>query len=95
MEMKSIIQEKKVCSFCDPTVGLEEHHIFEGRNRKNSEKYGLKVYLCVKHHTGEEGIHFDPIRNKLLKIIGQMYFEQKLGSVEDFIEIFRKNYKED
>ena len=93
--MKSIIQEKKECFFCGSTQLLHEHHVFEGRNRQNSEKYGLKVYLCVGHHTGSEGVHFDPIKDKLLKIIGQMYFEQKWGSSEDFIKVFRKNYKED
>ena len=93
--MKSISHEKKKCYFCESTLQLNEHHVFEGRNRQNSEKYGLKVYLCVKYHTGSEGVHFDTIKDKLLKIIGQMYFEQKWGSTENFIKIFRRNYKED
>lgn len=40
----------------DPSIkyNLEEHHIFEGTaNRNLSEKYGLKVYLCQKHHRGD------------------------------------------
>lgn len=91
--MKSIIQEKKECFFCETTNDLEEHHIFEGRNRQNSERYGLKVWLCHRHHTADEGVHFNPIEEKLLKIIGQLYFEKKYE--KDFIEIFRRNYKED
>lgn len=91
--MKSIIQEKKECYFCGTTIGLEEHHIYEGRNRQNSEKYGLKVWLCNRHHTSDEGVHFNPLLARLLKIIGQLYFERTYD--EDFISIFRRNYKED
>lgn len=37
---------------------LDEHHIFGGPNRKNSEEYGLKVYLCHDHHIyGPEAVH--------------------------------------
>ena len=37
---------------------LHEHHIFGAANRSLSEKYGLKVYLCVEHHmTGAEAVH--------------------------------------
>ena len=61
--MKSIMQDKtsKQCYLCakldkdyTPKNILEEHHIFEGSaNRKLSEKYGLKVYLCQAHHNGD------------------------------------------
>lgn len=89
--MKSIVQENKECYFCGTTQCLELHHIFEGRNRQNSEKYGLKVYLCHDHHNEPRiGVHFNPIHMKLLKIIGQLYFEKTYD--EDFLDIFRRNY---
>ena len=59
--MKSIMQDKKLkqCYLCKLFYGdttpktVEEHHVFEGRaNRDMSEKYGLKVYLCIPHHRG-------------------------------------------
>lgn len=90
--MKSIIQEDKKCYFCGNTLDLHSHHIFEGTaNRKNSEKYGLKVWLCSKHHNmSNDSVHFNPVYMKLLKTIGQLYFEKTYD--EDFIKIFRRNY---
>lgn len=41
--MKSIIQREKQCLICG-SWNIEDHHIFFGNaNRKQSEKYGLKV----------------------------------------------------
>ena len=92
--MKSIIQSEKKCFFCGQINNIHEHHIFEGRNRKNSEKFGLKVWLCGRHHNlSDDSVHFNPIYMKLLKTIGQLYFEQNYN--EDFIKIFRRNYKEE
>ena len=89
--MKSIIQEEKKCYFCDTTLNLHEHHIFEGRNRQMSEKYGLKVWLCSSHHNmSDDSVHFNPVYMKLLKTIGQLYFERTYD--EEFIRIFRRNY---
>ena len=69
-------------------------NVFEGRNRGNSDKYGLTIYLCSHHHNmSDDSVHFNPIYDKLLKIIGQLYFERTYD--EEFIEIFRRNYKED
>ena len=52
----SIVQSEKECWFCGARARLEEHHIFAGTaNRRISEKYGLKVWLCHRHHTGDGG----------------------------------------
>lgn len=60
---KSIMHNKadRTCYLCmlleddaTPKRYLEEHHIFGGQaNRRLSEKYGLKVYLCRAHHEGD------------------------------------------
>lgn len=101
---KSIIHDKasRTCYLCaqllhdfsEKTV-LEEHHIFGGNpNRKNSEKYGLKVYLCPQHHrTSTEAVH-RPDRNyhqRMLQIKAQRYFEECYPHL-DFVAIFGKNY---
>lgn len=89
--MNSIIQKEKECYFCGTTSDLHSHHIFEGRNRQNSEKYGLKVYLCSKHHNlSNDSVHFNPIYMNLLKKIGQLYFEKTYD--KEFIKIFKRNY---
>lgn len=99
--MKSILQEnKKQCYICkkifrfDYEQKTEEHHIFPGNNRNNSEKYGLKVYLCPNHHQfGEDAVHKMPNEgyDLLLKQIAQARFKQTYPDL-DFLTIFGKSY---
>lgn len=92
--MDSIIQSEKKCFYCGLTCTLHSHHIFFGNpNRSLSEKYGLKVWLCQEHHTGNSGVHFNKYRDNLLKDYAQQKAMDHYGwSVEDFINIFGKNY---
>jgi hypothetical protein len=66
--MRSIIQEKTgQCYLCmklhdDYSAKYtEEHHVFMGtKDRKMSERFGLKVQLCKAHHEhdgGPEAVH--------------------------------------
>lgn len=92
---KSIIQkDTSRCFLCGGTVGLEEHHIFGGANRKWSEKYGLKVVLCgIKcHREGKDSAHKNRKTADSLKRLGQIAFEAKHGDREKFMSIFGKNY---
>lgn len=91
--MKSIIQEGKYCYVCGALRDLEEHHIYAGRARRPlSEKYGLKVYLCRTHHRGKTGAHNSLSLNTSLHRIGERAFLENGGTVEEFIELFGKNY---
>ena len=57
-----------------------------------SEKYGLKVYLCLYHHEiGREAVHQNADINKMLKAYAQRAFEKKWPE-KDFYLIFGKNY---
>lgn len=88
--MKSVLQNIKACYLCNARHALHEHHIFEGAYRGNSERFGLKVYLCVAHHTAE-GAHADGwIRTQLHKA-GQRKFEENHTRAE-FIRYFGKSY---
>ena len=90
--MKSIICNDKRCFKCGVTYNLHKHHVCEGRNRKNSEKYGLWVYLCGKHHNlSNEGVHFNKEFDNELKQIGQKAFEKEYPEL-DFLSIFRRRY---
>ena len=75
--MKSVLQKEKECMLCQTTLGLHEHHVFEGwGNRAQSEKYGMKVWLCGKHHNlSNEGIHFNKSFDLAVKQMAQRYFE--------------------
>lgn len=99
--MKSIMHEKdgtcylcmKLHRFYGKHGNTEEHHVIHGTaNRKLSEKYGLKVYLCLNHHReGKEAVHRNRENDLLLKKDAQRAFEKKY-SRKDFREIFGINY---
>lgn len=96
--MNSILQrDKSHCFRCNRIIKTEEHHIFGGNpNRQNSEKYGLKVYLCHDCHNRDKkhkSIHFD--KEEMLKLhkIGQQVFMNYYNKTSDeFREIFGRNY---
>ena len=91
--MQSIIQESERSILDHSTYMLEEHHIFKGKNRNNSEKFGLKVWLTVEQHKGTNGVH-GKHGNELdmkLKRLGQAHFELTHDR-DEFIKIFGRNY---
>lgn len=90
--MKSIIQTCKHCYICGTTYNLHEHHIFAGANRKNSERTGLKVWLCFTHHNGSpHSPHFNREVDLELKRMAQQKFEET-HTRDEFMAIFGKNY---
>ena len=98
---KSILQDKRdgQCYLCmllnndeDRRTGLEEHHIFGGKNRSLSEHYGLNVYLCNEHHqSSTESVQRNKEINQLMHEIGQRAFEERYPNL-NFMQIFGKNY---
>ncbi len=65
------------------------HEIFRGRNRKNSMIYGFVLPLCREcHSTKAETTEFEEFWHRQ----AQLYFEENIGSREDFIKVFRRNY---
>lgn len=91
---KSILQKEKKCAECGTLYGLECHHVFGGPLRKLSEHFGLKVWLCRKHHTeSPEGIHFNKEMRERYQHFAQKAAMKHYGwSIEDFREIFGRNY---
>lgn len=100
--MKSIMHDKSrhTCYLCEKLHDdnswkycIEEHHVFHGTsNRKNAEKWGLKVYLCNDHHVyGKEAVHQRADIDLVLKQDGQRAF-LKAYPDEDFISIFGKSF---
>lgn len=92
--MKSIIQEQKECFVCKTTYNLHEHHIYEGTGRrKQSEKYGMKIWLCGRHHNlSNEGVHFNKELDLQIKRMAQKKFEETYQDLE-FIKIFGRSYE--
>lgn len=106
--MKSLMHKKDgTCYLCMklegnyfPQRGLHEHHVMFGgfgSGRKLSEKYGLKVYLCVRHHLadgGPDAVHRSRASRELLCKEAQRCFEKNYPNLS-FMEIFGKNWLTD
>lgn len=79
-----------MCCNCGSMHNITKHEIFEGRNRKNSMKYGFVIPLCLWcHQQLQEDVDF----NKKWKVKAQTYFEENYGSRDDFYKVFRQYYK--
>lgn len=77
------------CYLCGSTYKLTWHEIYSGKNRQNSMKNGLCLRLCLNCHSKEqEDSQFNDYWHKQ----GQLYWEKNIGSREEFIKVFRRNY---
>jgi len=94
---KSIMEQEgsRTCYICGAAGYMEEHHVFYGSaNRKKSEKWGVKVHLCYRHHRDlMDGVHGNAKLDRWLKQEGQQAFERIYGH-EKFMKEFGKNYIE-
>ncbi len=101
--MKSIMHDRKdgTCWLCIKLHGdysrksvLHEHHAIGGTaNRKQSEKYGLKVYLCPPHHINglsPEAVHGNTEIRRYVEAAAQEAFEENFPD-KDFRAVFGKN----
>ena len=97
----SILHDKKsrTCYLCimlhdnwSEHSTLQEHHVFSGPNRTNSEENGLKLYLCRDHHVyGPEAIHNNARIRHEVQRMAQREFERQ-HSHKEFMKIFGRNY---
>ena len=84
----------KQCDYCGSTYNVQEHHIFYGNaNRKISTKHGFVVNLCLDHHTGEHGIHFNRDMQLEYKRKAQARFEET-STRQEFMRLVGRNYLE-
>ena len=92
---KSVFKDdrKECCYLCGLWCKTDEHHIFESEAcRKKSDRYGLVVHLCRKCH---DYIHHHPNGHDELDRLhkmGQRYYEDHIGTREEFIEEFIRSY---
>lgn len=91
---KSIISEEKQCYICGSMRWLEAHHVYGAANRKHSEHYGLKVYLCHNcHNEPPNGVHHNAeIRNALQAKVQEIAMQHYKWSIEDFRAIFGRSW---
>lgn len=65
------------------------HEVYGGRNRINSIKYNFILPLCRECHSSNQN---NAIFNDYWHKQGQLYWEEFIGTREEFIKIFRRNY---
>lgn len=101
--MRSIIQKNRSrCYLCGRSRSagnpLDEHHVFFGPQKKTSEKYGLKVYLCSRrcHNFDPDSVHMNAERCRALQAEVQKIAMAHYGwTIQDFIRIVGRNYTEE
>jgi lysyl-tRNA synthetase class I len=81
----------RYCAECGATWNIEKHHVFNGPNRKISEKYGMVEDLCPECHRGAAGIHFNKEMAIRYKQKHQILFEDRYGH-EMFMRLIGRNY---
>lgn len=100
---KSIMHQKDsgTCYLCMKLHGdysrksiLHEHHVMFGRGmRELSERYGLKIYICLQHHVydgGPEAVHRNNAIRRYTEAEAQRAFEAFYPNLV-FKNIFGKN----
>ena len=98
----SLFQPNEECCYvCGRSGKLHEHHIFGGYNRDNSERDGLKAYLCSDHHNfSDAGVHFNRkldliLKERAEKIWIDTYTDSSMPfdkRVQEFIKVYKRNY---
>ena len=82
------LHDSDYCFECDRPA-VHTHHLIFGKNRQNSEDYGLTVRLCAECHAR---LHDkDEAMAMRYRKMGQAAFEYKY-SHEEFMRIFGRNY---
>ena len=67
------------------------HEVYAGRNRLNSIKYNFVLSLCRKCHSQKQN---NQVFNDYWHKQGQLYWEEFIGTREEFIKVFKRNYLE-
>lgn len=93
----SLMSKDRVCWVCG-SPNVELHHVYSGwANRCQSDRYGCTVFLCRRHHTGKDGVHFDRdldlrLRRECQKAWEARYAKNPYGWHDEFRKVFGKSY---
>ena len=93
MKKSIITKDMKRCYVCGTPFNIHIHHCIYGTGkRKLSDKYGLIIPLCARHHNlSNEGVHFNKTLDNEIKKEAQKKFKEVYPEL-DFLKIFGKNY---
>ena len=69
------------------------HHVFGASNRNHSEEDGFIIPLVpYLHNMSDQGVHFNREFDLVLKRQCQEYYEENIGTREQWISRYRKSY---
>ena len=80
------------CYICGAYGHTDEHHVFGGSCRKISDRYGLVVHLCRSCHSLIHDSANGAKTKQYLHQRGQIIYEERFGSRQDFIREFIRSY---
>lgn len=86
--------KKLVISVVQRLIYIVIINVFYGTaNRRLSDEDGCIVYLCQRHHTGAQGVHFNKKIDLTLKARCELeWLKQNDKTIEDFIKRYGRNY---
>lgn len=89
----SILQgKKKECYITGATEGLEQHHIYMGKNRTISDDNGFWVWLHYKIHKDLHSKDGHNLDMKLKRECQEAY--EKKHTRKEFMQLIGRNYLE-
>ena len=90
--MESRLQKnKQICYLCGkPMAGSEKHHCLNGLAYR--EKCEADRLFCFVHPVCHQFIHNHPMTARTLKQGSQRIYEAEIGTREEFIKRYGKNY---
>ena len=69
------------------------HEVFPGYNRQHCIEDGLVIFLTPQQHNmGTHCIHNDTEYRRMAQEAGQRAYESRIGTHEDFMRRYGKNY---
>lgn len=97
---KSLLQKEKYCYLCYEKYGeynyrnMHKHHCLHGTsNRVLAEEDGLWVYLCIGcHEWDKDAVHNNKDTDLRLQQAAQIAYETNIGSRQEFMSRYGKNY---
>lgn len=92
-KIKSVlVEDMENCMVCGRPYA-ECHHVFFGSYQKTAcTKRKLYVPLCYEHHKGNQSPHMNREIDLEYKMMAQKYYEENIGTREEFMIEFGKNY---
>lgn len=93
--LRSVFTDDMEHCYFTGTTNCHRHHIFYGSRRKLSEEYGFVIPIAYYlHEFAPDSVHENPNKGLDLKLkqMAQTYYEDHIGTREEFRSVFGKSW---